>query len=220
MQYAEDGPIATLSLNAPDTLNALSPEMLDDLGEAIDSFEASESARVAILKGNGRAFCSGYNMSRNKGTYKKIDHAPWGDRQRLRGYGESYLRLWDCSKPIIAQVHGYCMAGGVHLPMCCDITVVAEDCRIGWPKLPTGGGWIGPMFSLFAGPQRAKQLSMVAGSEMSGTQAVEWNYANFAVPAAELDDAVRELASEMAKISVSMLQLKKAAINRVWDRLG
>jgi enoyl-CoA hydratase len=220
VRHSEDGAIATIALNAPETLNALSPEMLDDLAVAIDRFDASESARVAILKGNGRGFCSGFNMSRSKGTYRKIDHTPWGDRQRLRGYAETYLRLWDCSKPVIAQVHGFCMAGGVQLPMCCDIVVVSENVRIGWPKLPTGGGWIGPMFTLFAGPHRAKQMSMVAGSEMNGARAVEWGYANFAVPAEDLDDAVHELAAEMTKLPISMLQLKKAAINRVWDRLG
>jgi enoyl-CoA hydratase len=220
VQYSEDGLIATMALNAPESLNALSPEMLDELAGAIDQFEASETARVAILKGNGRGFCSGFNMSRSKGTYKKITHSPWDDRQRLRGYAEKYLRLWDCTKPIIAQLHGFCMAGGVQLPMCCDIVVVSEDVRIGWPKLPTGGGWIGPMFTLFAGPQRAKQMSMVAGSEMDGKRAVEWGYANFAVPAEELDDAVHELASNMAKIPISMLQLKKAAINKVWDGVG
>lgn len=220
VRYAEDGAVATLALNMPETLNALSPEMLADLGEAIDAFEASESARVAILKGNGRGFCSGYNMSRSRGTYKKIAPAPWDDRQRLNGYARSYLRLWDCSKPIVAQVHGYCMAGGVHLPMCCDIVIVSDDCRIGWPKLPTGGGWIGPMASLFIGPHRAKQMSMTPGSEMTGKVAVEWGYANFSVPADELDDTVRAFAADMAKLPVSMLQLKKAAINRVWDRLG
>jgi enoyl-CoA hydratase len=131
-----------------------------------------------------------------------------------------FLRLWDCPKPVIAQVHGVCMAGGVQLPMCCDLTVVSEDCRIGWPKLPTGGGWIGPMFSLLVGPQRAKQMSLVAGSEITGRTAAEWGYASYAVPAAELEKSVLALATDMAKMAPSVLQLKKAAINRVWDRMG
>jgi enoyl-CoA hydratase len=159
-------------------------------------------------------------MSRSKGTYKKIGTAPWDDRQRLRGYAESYLRLWDCTKPIIAQVHGVCMAGGVHLPMCCDIVVVSDECRIGWPKLPTGAGWIGPQFSLLAGPHRAKQMSMTPASEMTGIRAVEWGYANYSVPEPELETEVHRLATDIAKVPVSILQLKKAAINRVWDKIG
>lgn len=222
VEYREDGPVGVISLNNPDKLNAISLDMRADLERAINAFEGSEKVRVGILRGNGRAFCSGYDMSRKaKGTYRAAGaSSPWTDRQRLRGYAEMYLRLWDCPKPIIAQVHGHCFAGGVQLPMCCDLVVVSEDCRIGWPKLPTGGGWIGPMFALFAGPHRAKQMSFIAGSEITGTVAVEWGYANFAVPADELEETVRGLAHKMAKTSPSVLQLKKAAINRVWDRVG
>jgi enoyl-CoA hydratase len=221
VEYHQDGPLGIISLNAPEKLNAISPEMRADLEQVLDTFEASDAARVGILRGNGRAFCSGFDLSRKqKGTYQAAETSPWADRQRLRGWADMYLRLWDCPKPIIAQVHGYCLAGGVQLPMCCDLVIVSEDCRIGWPKLPTGGGWIGPMFTLFAGPQRAKQMSFVAGSEISGHVAAEWGYANFAVPAADLEESVRSLALQMAKTSASVLQLKKAAINRVWDRVG
>ena len=221
VEYKEDGPVALVSLNAPERLNALSPQMRDDLGSALDTFEASSDARVAILRGNGRSFCVGFNMSRTaRGTYQDADAGVWSDRQRLERYADMFLRLWDCSKPIIAQVHGHCMAGAVQLAMCCDLVIVSEDCRIGWPKLPTGGGWIGPMFSLLVGPHRAKQMSMIAGSEISGTVAAEWGYANQAVPAAELEQVVDGLARDMAKVPASLLQLKKAAINRVWDRLG
>jgi enoyl-CoA hydratase len=123
VQYREEGPVAFLSLNSPERLNALSPEMLADLGEAIDALEASEEARVGILHGNGRAFCAGFDVSRNRGTYRSVDTAPWSDRQRLHRFATTFLRLWECSKPIIAKVHGVCMAGGVQLPMCCDLVV-------------------------------------------------------------------------------------------------
>lgn len=220
VEYREEGPLAFLSLNSPETLNAISAEMWDELDHALDAFESSETARVAILKGNGRAFCAGYNMGRTKGAYQKSETDPWSDRQRLRGYANKMLRIWDCSKPVIAQVHGFCMAGGVQIPMCCDLVVVSDDCRIGWPKLPTGGGWIGPTFALFVGPHRAKQMSLTAGSEITGKTAAEWGYANIAVPEADLEETVLAMASEMAKTPSSVLQLKKAAINRVWERVG
>lgn len=220
VEYQEDGRVGIISLNAPERLNAISEDMKHDLYRALDAFEQSATARVGILRGNGRAFCSGFDLSRSKGQHRGADRGIWSDRQRLRGHAEMFLRLWDCPKPVIAQVHGVCMAGGVQFPMCCDVVVVDEDCRIGWPKLPTGGGWIGPMFSLLVGPQRAKQMSLVAGSEITGKTAVEWGYANYAVPAAQLEESVRALATDMAKMAPSVLQLKKAAINRVWDRIG
>jgi enoyl-CoA hydratase len=220
VEYEEDGRVGILSLNAPERLNAISEELKHDLYRALEAFEKSATARVGILRGNGRAFCSGFDLSRKKGQHRGADRDIWSDRERLRGHAEMFLRLWDCPKPLIAQVHGVCMAGGLQLPMCCDIVVVSEDCRIGWPKLPTGGGWIGPMFSLLVGPQRAKQMSLVAGSEITGKTAAEWGYANYAVPAEELENSVLELATDMAKMAPSVLQLKKAAINRVWDRIG
>ncbi|SHL07618.1 enoyl-CoA hydratase [Pseudonocardia thermophila] len=220
VEYTEDGRVGVIALNAPERLNAISEEMKADLYRALDAFEQSTRARVAILRGNGRAFCSGFDLSRKRGQHRGADRDIWSDRQRLRGHAEMFLRLWDCPKPVIAQVHGVCMAGGVQLPMCCDVVVVSEDCRIGWPKLPTGGGWISPMFSLLVGPHRAKQMAMVAGSEITGRTAAEWGYANLAVPADELQKTVWGLATDMARMAPSVLQLKKAAINRVWDRIG
>jgi enoyl-CoA hydratase len=218
--YERDGKIAYITLNRPDRLNAISAQMLQDLGSAIDALEEDAEARVAILRGAGRSFCAGFDLSNRTGTVKGADRTPWEDRQRLRGYAQMFLRLWDCPKPIIAQVHGHCLAGGVQLPMCCDMIVVADDCTVGWAKIPSGGGWIGPMFSWYAGPHRAKQMSYRAGSQISGQQAADWGYANVAVPADELAATVLSFATEMARVPASLLQLKKAAINRVWDKAG
>ncbi|MGH3158009.1 MAG: enoyl-CoA hydratase-related protein, partial [Streptosporangiaceae bacterium] len=123
-------------------------------------------------------------------------------------------------KPVIAAVHGHCLAGATQLAVFCDITVVAEDARIGLPSLPVGGGYISPIWTWLVGPKRAKQMSFVAGSSISGTEAAEWGWANSAVPESELWDQVRTLALEIARIPAEILRMKKYAVNRVLDLQG
>jgi enoyl-CoA hydratase len=101
-----------------------------------------------------------------------------------------------------------------------DITVVAEDAKIGLPSIPIGGGYITPLWTPLVGPKRAKQMSFVAGSQISGTTASEWGWANYAVPADELLDNVRALATEISRIPSEILRMKKLAVNRVAEVQG
>jgi enoyl-CoA hydratase len=121
---------------------------------------------------------------------------------------------------VIAAVHGYCLAGATQLCIFCDITVVAENAKIGWPSIPVGGGLISPMWSFLVGPKRAKQMSFVAGSQMSGTTSADWGWANYAVPEEELWDNVTNLAREISKVPLEILRMKKYAINRVAEIQG
>jgi len=206
-------------LNRPDKLNALNEELFQDFDAALDQFGADDEARVAILHGAGRAFCVGYDLSPSGAT---VSHQVTiiQDRERLQRNAERLLWLWDFPKPIIAQIHGYCLAGGTLIPIFCDVVAVAEDAVLGWPKLPVGGGYIGPMWAWFVGPKKAKQMSFIAGSTMTGREAYEWGYANLIYPAAELAERTREVANEIAKMPSELLGVKKRAINRVMDVQG
>jgi enoyl-CoA hydratase/carnithine racemase len=208
-----------LTLNRPHRLNAMSPALLNEFTQALAVLADDDQTRVIAIRGAGRAFCSGYDIERDS-TKIGTDHDPVEDHDRLYKNMNRFLQIWDHPKPVIACVHGYCLAGATQLCVFCDITVVAEDAVIGLPSLPIGGGFITPLWTPLVGPKRAKQMSFVAGSKISGKTAADWGWANYAVPADELEDNVRQLALDIAKIPASVLRMKKIAINRVWDAMG
>jgi enoyl-CoA hydratase len=133
---------------------------------------------------------------------------------------DRFLRIFQNPKPIIAQVHGYCLGVASQLAVMCDITVIAEDAKVGLPSIPLGGGMISPMYSWLIGPKRAKEMSYTVGAQIDGKTASDWGWANRAVPAEELESTVREMALRMANLPSKFLQLKKYSINRQLDVQG
>ncbi|QIZ37739.1 enoyl-CoA hydratase/isomerase family protein [Saccharopolyspora sp. ASAGF58] len=221
MRLEREGPIAWLTFDRPDRLNALSMRMLDELAAHLATLESSD-ARVVVLRGAGRAFSAGYDVS---GDSEEIGDAHTrssvADRDRQAAYIDRFIRIWRHPQPVIAAVHGYCMAGATQLALFCDITVVAEDTQIAAsPAIPLGGGFISPLWSFQVGPQRAKEMSFVPGRRIDGRTAVGWGFANAAVPAGELEKYVRELALSIAKTPASILRMKKLAVNRVQEMSG
>ena len=216
--YQADGPIGTITLNRPEKMNAFGAQMLADFGAALTQAERDDSVRVVIVKGAGRAFSVGYDIS--PGEFSPHEHNISEDREWLQAAINHWLRVWDFPKPVIAQVHGYCMAGATMLAICCDITLVADDASIRWPALPIGGGLIGPVWAWLVGPKKAKEMSFIAGSEMSGAEAHFWGWANHTVPAADLEARTLKMAQQIARTPPDLLRLKKLAINRVMDLQG
>jgi enoyl-CoA hydratase len=208
--YETVGRVARIGLNRPEKLNALNEELIVGIRAATDRFSADETARVAILHGLGRSFSVGFDLSRPAGYLSDV-----ANRERLQRTLETWLHLWRCPKPIIAQVHGYCLAGATHIPICCDVTIVADDALFGWPRLPLGGGLISPVWAWVVGVQRAKLMSYRVGSTITAREAHEWGYASLIYPAAELAERTLELAQEMALLPSELLRIKKLANNRV-----
>lgn len=214
-----EGRLAWITLNRPQKLNALNHRLLGELDEALEGERRSDS-RVLVLRGAGRAFSAGYDISGDSEEMSGSRDSV-GDREHLARYIEHYLRLWDHPKPVIAAVHGYCMAGATQMCVFCDLTVVAEDAVIAAsPAVPVGGGFISPLWTSLVGPKRAKHMSFVANNRISGATAAEWGWANFAVPPDQLESRVRELALEIAKTPSSLLRMKKLAVNRVMELQG
>ena len=215
-----DGPISWIILNRPHRLNAMSDELLTELGAALEELRTSGGPVIGI-RGNGRAFSTGYDISSDSDEVGgAAERDITDDLHRLEGNIELFFKIWDHPKPVIAAVHGYCLAGATQLCVFTDLTIVAEDAQIGLPSIPIGGGYITPLWTPLVGPKRAKQMSFVAGSKIDGTTAADWGWANYAVPEEELLDDVRALADEMSKIPPAILRVKKMAINRVWDVMG
>lgn len=209
--------IAYVTLNRPEKLNALTPEAYARLREIWQDVGDDPSIRVAILRGAGRAFSVGNNLG---GRENRAAESIVEDRQRVRNMITTCLMAWDLPKPVISQVHGHCFAGGSLLATLTDIIVVAEDTRVGWPQIPVGGGLIGPIWSWFVPPHRAKEFSYRVGFTMSGKEAVGFGWGNYAVPAAQLEAEVLKIAEQIAKVPADILRMKKAAHNETLDAKG
>lgn len=208
--------LSWIVLDRPDSANSMSTEMLEELSAAIRELE-DKGAPIIAIRGKGNGFSAGYDIGQ-VGTPKAAD--PVADRDRLQRNLERWLEIWDHPKPVIAAVHGYCLAGATQLCVYADITIVAEDARIGEPSIPIGGGYIAPLWAPLVGPKRAKELAFVPGNTIDGRTAVEWGWANHAVPAERLLDTVRTLASRMALIPAEVLRIKKLSINRAMEAMG
>jgi enoyl-CoA hydratase len=216
-----DGPVTWLTLNRPERLNALSDELLGRLGEELDASAATD-ASVVVIRGAGRSFCAGYDVAPDS---SEVGYAHTRtaveDRDRLLGNIELFTRIWRHPQPVIAQVHGHCVAGGAQLASLCDITIVAEDATIMTsPALPLGGGYLSPLWAHRVGSQRAKLMSFDAGRRIDGTTAATWGWAAEAVPADALDAHVRHVAHSIARTPGPLLRLKKEAVNRTEELQG
>lgn len=213
------GPVRFLTLNRPDRLNAINRPMLAAIDRAFEAARDDDRTKVVVLRGAGRAFSTGFDITQGgytPGTSPDLVH----ERDNIQAHVDRWLRIWDFPKPVIAQVHGYCLAAATQLVAVCDLAVAAEDAVFGSPALSLGGGFISPMWLHLVGPKRAKEMSFVAGNQISGAEASLWGFINRAVPADTLAEEVRMLAARVSQTPVSLLRLKKNAINRATELAG
>jgi enoyl-CoA hydratase len=214
--YRREGRVGMIGLNRPERLNAISRELTADLTDVLAEFTADPEARVGILYGEGRAFCAGADLT--PGDYHKPDVL--ADRAAIEGSVRTWLRLFDCPKPIIAQVHGYCIAGGTQPPLFCDIVSIGAETVVGFPKVPVGGGFISPMWSWRVGSQNARLMSYQVGITITGQEAHRMGYAALCYPEADLAAETVKVAENIAKLPSDLLQIKKYANNRVLELQG
>lgn len=213
------GPVTWLTLNRPHRLNALNDDLLGRLAVALEEERRSDSS-VLVLRGAGRAFSAGHDLSSDSEEVVMPGDSV-ADRERQASYIELFLKLWDHPKPVIAAVHGYCIAGAAQLATFADVVIVAHDAKISAsPMLPLGGGFISPLWAFSVGASRAKLMSFVPGRQITGKQAAEWGWAAESVPAEELDEHVAQVAAAMARTPSSILRMKKIAINRTLELQG
>jgi enoyl-CoA hydratase len=216
IRIEHDGPVSWIVLDRTDKANSLSTELLDELSDALEVLTETGGPVLAI-RGEGRGFSAGYDIGQ-VGSPKASD--PVKDRARLQRNLDRFWAIWDHPKPVIAAVHGYCIAGATQLCTFADITIVAEDAVIGEPTIPIGGGYIMPVWAPLVGPKRAKEMAFVPGNTIDGRTAVEWGWANHAVPAGSLLSSVRSLAERIALTPPEVLRIKKLSINRAMEGMG
>lgn len=221
--YEIAGAVATLTLNRPERLNAITPELVGDLRERLVQAQDDESVRAIRLRGAGRAFCAGYDIG--WGAQMMDEHEggrPWDPMTDLRlmsRFVDLYMALWRSPKPVIAQVHGFCVGGGTDFALCSDLIVCAEDCRIGYPPARVWGSPTTAMWMYRVGLERSKRL-LLTGDALDGRRAVEWGLASECVPEAELDEAALELAGRVARLPANQLHMMKVLVNQAFEQMG
>jgi len=214
-----EGPITWLTLNRPDQLNAITGRMLARIDEELERERRSDS-RVIVMRGAGRAFSAGHDLSSDSVEVTEPGDAV-DDRDRQASYIDLFMKIWEHPKPVIASIHGYCMAGATQMVTFSDLVVTAEDAQIAAsPVLPIGGGFISPLLGYYVGANRAKLLSFIPGYRMTGRQAMDWGWAVDSVPAHDLHSRTVELARAVARTPPSVIRMKKLAINRTLELQG
>ena len=202
-----------LILNRPAKLNAISRELRVALGEAVAAAVADDAVRVIVIAGAGRAFCSGYDLS---------EAAPgdaWGWRAVLAEDVEAALAIWQCPKPVIAQVHGYALAGGLELAMACDLIVAAEDAQLGEPEIRFGSAPVTLLMPYLIGQKKTRELLMT-GDLIDATEAHRIGLVNRVVPSDRLAAEVDALADRLARVPPDVMAPTKLMLNRAMEAAG
>jgi len=215
--YERRGPVARITLNRPRVLNALSVELIREFGDAFDRLEADEAVRAVVLTGAGRAFSAGYDL-KESGAQKVRGVVEW--RQRLERDLRFTLRVWDCPKPVIAAVHGYCLAGACDLAMMCDLTIAAEGTLFGEPEIRFGSGVVTLVMPWVIGMKKTRELLYTGFDKVTAEEALALGLVNRVVPADRLEAEAMALAEEIARNDPEAVKLTKVALNRTYERMG
>ncbi len=220
ISFERDGRVARITLNRPEKLNAISRRLQAELLEALSEAERDDAIHVALVSGAGRAFSAGYDLQSGAEVAAEQPAAIARDRDGLEELLRNWLRIWDLRLPVVARVHGHCLAGGTQLAVICDVTFTADDARIGAPQLPLGAGFVAAFWAWQVGAKRAKEFFFPVGSVISGAEAAAIGLFNRALPAAELDRFVEEYVQRTARTPKEILILQKKAINRTQEVQG
>jgi enoyl-CoA hydratase len=226
-----DGRVGRITLNRPEKLNALSQELLYELNDVLHDLEADFDTRVILLRGAGRCFSAGYDLAPSSGrdhdavshNYRAEDEQGrrliMGTRTAMQQVVDIQMYFWNMGKVTIAQLHGFCLAGGCELAMLADLVVAADDTQIGHPGNRFGTSRTGVIWPLVLGMRKAKELYLT-GSSVSGEEAERIGMINYAWPADELEDRSVEFADYVANMPSDHLGILKQNMNRFYENMG
>jgi enoyl-CoA hydratase len=210
--------VRRITLNRPEKRNALNHALRGELLHALQQGDADPEVRVQIVRGAGKCFSAGYELGGGNEGLELPFYTPGGDGQWPRHVTTGWMGIWDLAKPVIAQVHSYCLAGGSELATGCDLVYVAEDAQIGYPAVRFGVPDM-HFHSWLVGMRMAMEM-MVTGDSISGIEAARLGWATRAYPAAELEERVVEMAKRIATLPPDIVQLNKRAVHRQMEIMG
>jgi enoyl-CoA hydratase len=220
--------IATITLNRPEQLNTIVPPMPDEVQAAVHRAVRDSQVSVIVVRGAGRSFCAGYDFG---GGFHHWDDQLATDGQWDPGKDfvcatadavsptQQFMSVWRSPKPVIAQVHGYCVGGGSDFALCADLVIASDDAVIGTPYSRMWGCYLSGMWLYRLGLTRAKEFALT-GKPLTGAQAAEVGLINRSVPFAELEATVAEQARQLASIPLSQLSAMKLVVNHAYENMG
>jgi len=225
--YDARGPVATITLNRPDRLNTIVPPMPEEFEAAVGQATRDPEVKVIVVRGAGRAFCAGYDFA---GGFHQWDEMLTTDGRWDPGKDfawaassdsptQKFMSMWRTPKPVIAQVHGWCVGGGSDLALCADLIIAAEDAQIGTPYSRVWGCYLSGMWVYRLGLAKAKEHALT-GKPLSGREAADIELINRAVAFDQLEAAVAEMARELAAIPSSQLAAMKLIVNQAYENMG
>jgi enoyl-CoA hydratase len=225
--YGTEGAVATITFNRPESLNTIVPPMPDELEAAVGEAVGDPDVRVIVLRGAGRAFCAGFDFGEGFHHWDEMlaTDGAWDPGKDFIGatspYGPvpKFMSLWRAPKPVIAQVHGWCVGGGSDLALCADLVIASEDARIGTPYSRMWGCYLTGMWIYRLGLTRAKEYALT-GKPLSGAEAAEVGLINAAVPFDRLESEVQARAAQLAEIPASQLAAMKLVVNQAYESMG
>jgi enoyl-CoA hydratase len=210
--------VRRVTLNRPEKRNALNHALRGQLLDALVDGDADAEVRVQIVRGAGPCFSAGYDLGGGNEGQEPPYYTAGGDGHWPRHVTDGWMRIWDLAKPVIAQVHGYCLAGGSELATGCDLVYVAEDARIGYPAVRFGVPDM--QFHAWLVGMRMGMELMLTGDSISGAEAARLGWATRAWPAGELEARVLELAARIARLPPDLVQLNKRLVHRQMEMMG
>ena len=216
LSYDVSEGIATITLNRPEALNALSRSLKNEIREALSSGADDDSVRVIIIQGSGRAFSAGYDV---KGDDYPPERTVENYAPVLRDDLEFTLAPFQCPKPVIAQIHGYCMGGALELALMCDIRFVSEETILAVVETRFADGVATMIFPWILGPARAKDL-IFSGRRIDAKEALSLGLANRVFSTSSLKEETRRYAKLLTKMAPEALYWNKKAINGAMEAMG
>ena len=224
IRYEVSDRIATITLNRPEQLNAIDESMPGEIREAVESADEDPRVHVVILTGAGRAFCAGYDLREfaERAEDPHTQEMPWDptvDFRMMSRNTQDFMSLWRCSKPTIAKVRGYAVAGGSDIALACDLVVMAADAKIGYPPARVWGVPTTAMWVYRVGAEQAKRM-LLTGDLIDGVEAKRIGLVVDAVPEALLDTRVAELADRIKGIPRNQLMMNKMMVNQALESMG
>ena len=223
--YESKDRVATITLNRPERLNAISETMPEDIAAAFNHAAADDSVHVIVLTGKGQGFCSGYDLksfAENPGENPGIQKMPWDamiDYNFMNRCTQNFMAIWRCSKPVIARINGDAVAGGSDIALCCDITIMNEKARIGYPPARVWGCPTTAMWVYRLGLEKAKYM-LFTGDLVNGRKAEEMGLIFQAVPLKGLDRAVQTLTERIKGVPKNQLMMMKMTVNQAYENMG
>jgi enoyl-CoA hydratase/carnithine racemase len=233
--------IARITLNRPERGNGITPALVAGLVDCVREADLDPAVHVLLLAGAGPGFCGGYDlvesaegMGSEPGAadgsgapagspidpaVMAANHDPRGTWDPMIDYAmmsrnaQGFMSLFDCGKPVLCKVHGFCIAGGTDMALCSDLLVIAAEAKIGYPPARVWGSPTTALWAHRVGAQRAKRL-LFTGDSLSGSEAVEWGLAIEAPEAAELDERAEVLVQRIARLPVNQLMMMKLLVNQ------